>query len=334
MAPFRFSVAGRRDRGAGRARAGRSIRLTIRTRSRSGRFLRSAPQALRKAQDPGLCRARAASPARRRTQSGRRIARVVRGRSRQSAISAVARTSDRPVPRKCGRARAVAKDDFVLHPYPVTPFHGDYLHHADLAAAAKTRFSRALGAAGATSRSRRRGSAGANAIPMVRAPPTGTPRSPRSTPPNSRPHDTRGERLARAALGRTGWFHAERLLADAVSDPAAKTRRADLRRLRAGDFNGSRGAHQSRARSRRLAHGGCRTIVAGYTVKREYVNVEFSAGIENIGLRLHRGPAVADVHPHGEAQGLSVERLAHARHRSRARAAWNPIGGLTDAFGG
>ena len=28
-------------------------------------------------------------------------------------------------------------------PYPVTPFHGDYLHHADLAAAAKARFAEA-----------------------------------------------------------------------------------------------------------------------------------------------------------------------------------------------
>ena len=28
---------------------------------------------------------------------------------------------------------------------------------------------------------------------------------------------------------------------------------------------------------------GCRTVVAGYTVKREYFNSEFSAGVENIG---------------------------------------------------
>ena len=29
-----------------------------------------------------------------------------------------------------------------MHPYPVTPFHGDYLHHADLAEAAKARLAR------------------------------------------------------------------------------------------------------------------------------------------------------------------------------------------------
>src|SRR5207248_2252645 len=39
-------------------------------------------------------------------------------------------------------------DGFILHPYPVTPFHGDYLHHADLAAAAKARISAAEFSAG------------------------------------------------------------------------------------------------------------------------------------------------------------------------------------------
>src|SRR5215831_2203574 len=31
-------------------------------------------------------------------------------------------------------------DALVVHPYPVTPYHGDYLYHWDLAAAAKARF--------------------------------------------------------------------------------------------------------------------------------------------------------------------------------------------------
>ena len=29
--------------------------------------------------------------------------------------------------------------ELILHPYPVTPFHGDFLNHVDLAAAAKAR---------------------------------------------------------------------------------------------------------------------------------------------------------------------------------------------------
>src|SRR5260221_11620881 len=46
----------------------------------------------------------------------------------------------------CAIIRAVVhelsgENDFILHPYPVTPFQGDYLYHADLAAAAKAHFS-------------------------------------------------------------------------------------------------------------------------------------------------------------------------------------------------
>ena len=50
-------------------------------------------------------------------------------------------------PSVCGVAKRVVRDlaakpgEFIFHPYPVTPFHGDYLHHADLAEAAKARFS-------------------------------------------------------------------------------------------------------------------------------------------------------------------------------------------------
>ena len=45
----------------------------------------------------------------------------------------------------CATAEAVVRDlagkggGLVVHPYPVTPFHGDYLHHVDRAEAAKAR---------------------------------------------------------------------------------------------------------------------------------------------------------------------------------------------------
>ena len=44
----------------------------------------------------------------------------------------------------CAAAKAAGRvlaeqSGFIAHPYPVTPFHGDYLHHADLAAAAQAR---------------------------------------------------------------------------------------------------------------------------------------------------------------------------------------------------
>jgi hypothetical protein len=56
----------------------------------------------------------------------------------------------------CGLVAAVARalaargGDAVAHPYPVTPLHGDYLLHADLAEAAKARFAGADGNVPAT----------------------------------------------------------------------------------------------------------------------------------------------------------------------------------------
>ena len=38
---------------------------------------------------------------------------------------------------------ATAKAEYVVHPYPVTPWHDDYVHHADLVEAAKARASAA-----------------------------------------------------------------------------------------------------------------------------------------------------------------------------------------------
>src|SRR2546421_3490194 len=44
------------------------------------------------------------------------------------------------VAKRVVRALAARPGEFIFHPYPVTPLHGDYLHHADLAKAAKARY--------------------------------------------------------------------------------------------------------------------------------------------------------------------------------------------------
>src|SRR5262249_36217193 len=43
------------------------------------------------------------------------------------------------------RALTKPEGDFVFHPYPVTPFDGDYLYHVDRAEAAKARVADAIG---------------------------------------------------------------------------------------------------------------------------------------------------------------------------------------------
>jgi hypothetical protein len=82
-----------------------------------------------------------------------------------------------------------------------------------------------------------------------------------------------------------------------------------------------------------LLTAGCRGLVAGYTVQREYFNVGFSSGIENIGFDalegLHspiflRTVKLKDFPWNGWLQ-LGVGQPPAA--------AWNPIGGFGDEFG-
>jgi hypothetical protein len=235
-----------------------------------------------------------------------------------------------------GVFRALAGErDFIVHPYPVTPFHGDYLHHADLADAAKARFT------------------GGDAAPLsdlkIRATGDLAQRHPdwsrRDGDWDAEVIEIDAANIVESALlavngwlappwVRTGWFHAERLLADAVSDDAQKQRvESDLQRLKSYDFNGLvERINLERDLVTALA-GNCRTIVASYTVKREYVNVEFSAGIENIGY-----DAIDGLNSPMFIRTVKLKDfpwngwLALGIGRSPA-AAWNPIGGMTDPFG-
>ena len=231
--------------------------------------------------------------------------------------------------------RALAGDSgFVPHPYPVTPFHGDYLHHADLATAARARFS-----------------GGEAPVRDLKIKASG---SFAQSHPEWSAHDAdwdaeivavdAAELMASATFAvdgwlappwvRTGWFHAERLLADAIDDPVRKQRaELDLRRLQTGDFSGLVERINLERDLVAALIGGCRKVVAGYRVKRDYVNVEYSAGIENIGYDaiagLHSPTFIRTVKlkdfPWNGWLGLGIG--------SAPAAAWNPIGGMTDPFG-
>jgi hypothetical protein len=227
-----------------------------------------------------------------------------------------------------------AQGNFIPHPYPVTPFHGDYLHHADLAAAAMARFSIGEAPIGDLKIVARGG--------LAQSHPDW---SARDADWDAEVDEVDAAALVASAMFsvngwlappwvRTGWFHAERLLADAADAPAARERiESDLKRLKAGDFTGLVERINLERELVTLLTGNCRRIVAGYTVKREYVNVEFSAGIENIGYDsltgLHSPIFIRTVKlkdfPWNGWLALGID--------GKPAAAWNPIGGMIDPFG-
>ena len=227
-----------------------------------------------------------------------------------------------------------AQSNFIAHPYPVTPFHGDYLHHADLATAAMARFSIGDAPVGGLKIAARGGLAQSH--PEWSA---------RDTDWDAEVAEVDAAGLVASAMFsvngwlappwvRTGWFHAERLLADATDEPAHKQQiQFDLKRLKAGDFTGLAERINLERDLVTLLTVGCRKIVAGYTVKREYINVEFSAGIENVGYDsiagLYSPIFIRTVKlkdfPWNGWLALGID--------GKPAAAWNPIGGMIDPFG-
>jgi hypothetical protein len=242
----------------------------------------------------------------------------------------------------CAAVEAIIRDmagksGFVFHPYPVTPFHGDYLYHVDQAEAEKTRLPRTPAAPPPHElRVRADGMAAGLVRPEWRA--------------EGSDWDAAVEEVAAAQLVsasttsvngwpgppwvKSGWFHAERILADAVDDAEVEHRTETMaQRLETGDY---RGAVERINLERELVAGligGCRKRVAGYTIKRQYFSAEFTNGIENIGfdsiqglnsLMFIRTVKLKDF-PWNGWLTLGID--------ARPDAAWNPIAGFTDEFG-
>jgi hypothetical protein len=239
---------------------------------------------------------------------------------------------------RVARELASKPGDVVAHRYPVTPFHGDYLYHADLAEAANARYSdAATGPSAAVSKLKIRASG----------------RLAQSHPDwSAQGADWDAEVIEIDAAGltasamlavngwlappwvRTGWFHAERLLAGAINDTAAKQRiEADLQRLTTGDFHDVAERINLERDLVTSLTAGCRNIVAGYTVKREYFNVEFSAGIENVGYDAIEGLQSPMFIRTVKLKDFPWNGWLALGIDAQPKAAWNPIGGMNDRFG-
>jgi hypothetical protein len=237
----------------------------------------------------------------------------------------------------CGVMAAVARDlgrrtdGFVLHPYPVTPFHGDYLQHADLAQAAKARVSEAdfpVGDLGIKA-------GGAFA---------------KFYPPIGEDFDVEiyeidvGELIATRMLQlnglmappwlKDGWWHAFLVLGDNVNnDNQVQEIESDRQRLMDGDVAGLPDRINVERDLVRVLTSSCRSLIAGYTRKREYVNVEFSAGIENIGYDSLSGLASPMFIRTVKLKDFPWNGWLMLGMRASATSAWNPVGGMTDPFG-
>jgi hypothetical protein len=207
--------------------------------------------------------------------------------------------------------------DFVFHPYPVTPFHGDYLYHADLASTAKQLWASRISAASQSQ-------AGKDAV-VVTAVDAGALEAHAMTAVNG---------LLGPPWLRQGWFQADLLLSDAAIDPEAKARAAaDFERLTTGDYEDAADRINLERDLVGLLSGGCHKTVAGYTLGHRYYSDDYSAGIENIAYDAVTGFASPMFLRTAKLKDFPWNGWLKLGIDARPTAAWNPVAGFTDGFG-
>jgi len=228
---------------------------------------------------------------------------------------------------------------FFFHPYPVTPFHGDYLHHFDLAETAKKRYS--TGAVDPASlrhvKLRVEGEFVKRLLPIQR------PQSPSEWDVTLEQVDV-DNLIAPYSIdlngwlgppaSKQGWFHAYLLLTPLLSDKSAKLRAdSTFQRLRTGEYRGSTERLNLERDLLTTLTSQCHRVVVGYALKREYYNSEYSAGIENIAYDSQAGLSSPIFLRTVKLKDLPWNGWLRLGIKQRPVAAWNPLGGFSDDAG-
>jgi hypothetical protein len=243
----------------------------------------------------------------------------------------------------CAATTAIARDmaaragssGFIAHPYPVTPFHGDYLVHADRAEAARDRIL----------------AGDAAALPgdlKVRAVGLGR-RLVRPAWLSDGAWDAAIEEVGAAGLvaeatvalngwlgprwARSGWSHAYRLLGDESDAARKQAGEAIVARLQTAAYESSVERLNLERELVAMLASGCRTTVVGYTLKREHFNAEFSAGVENITFDALEGFHSPMFLRTVKLKDFPWNGWLQLGVPEPPTSAWNPIGGFTDPFG-
>src|SRR5689334_4341964 len=205
---------------------------------------------------------------------------------------------------------------FVVHPYAVTPLDDDYVFHVDLVQKARER------AAGPAPRVR---ATAALAQALAKT----------DVPAAARDADAVLEEVE-LPVGTTppwvkkGWFHAWLL----QSSPTARAAAAEAYRRRVeSDWRTPAERVNLERRIVAQASAGCERVVLGYTLRREPLNDDYAEGIENVAADSQAGIASPMFIRTVKLKDFPWNGWLRIGVPGRPRAAWNPIGGFTDAAG-
>ena len=243
---------------------------------------------------------------------------------------------------RCAAGRGVIQalsggvEGVVLSPYPVTPFHPDYLQHLDRIEEARA----ALSAAKAALPDLKIQAQGARAKALAGG---------RSAAEGGS-GDVRLEQVDLSALGkesglplsaqpsppwlRQGWFQAYKLLSPGIGDAALdKNVEATYERLETGEYKDLEERFNLERRLVSALTADCRRMVAGYTLRREYYSADLSGGIENVAYDGQTGMNSGVFLRTAKLKDFPWNGWLYLGTENRAQAAWNPVAGFTDPAG-
>ena len=224
---------------------------------------------------------------------------------------------------------------FVFHPYPVTPYHADYLHHVDRVEAAKG----AVGRASAPTASMKVGAKGRLAATIVHAR-WGLAADGGDVTLEEVAVD---DLLAGADVQfagwsgppwvKEGWFHAHRLLAPGLEAAPRRAVEENYERLIRGETLGLEERADVERRLVAALTESCERVVVGYALKQEFVSEKYPAGIENVAYDALRGLNAPVFLRTVKLKEYPWNGKLHLAVRHRPEAAWNPVAGFTDVMG-
>jgi hypothetical protein len=225
--------------------------------------------------------------------------------------------------------------DLVAHAYPVTPYHADYLGHADRVPVDPGASQQPASVPPLTVRA-----ADASASALLSA----AARTDAATWDVEIGEAAVDDVLRAAGVGATlwlpppfakeGWFQAYALLRPAIAEQE-RGKRADA--LYQALVNHDYGDEARRLNLERELVGalraGCERAVIAYRLRREYYNDEFSNGIENIASDSQTGFNSGVVMRTVKLKDFPWNGWLRIGLDERPQAAWNPIAGFNDAAG-
>ncbi len=224
---------------------------------------------------------------------------------------------------------------FVFHPYPVTPYHADYLHHLDRIEAVTG----AVGSGSAPASSLKVGAKGMLAESMVKVR-WSLAVDHADVVLEEVPAD---ELIAAAGVRfdgwsglpwvKEGWFQAHQLLASALDAGPRQAVDETYEHLIRGEAIGLAERVNLERHLVAALTNGCGRMVVGYAPKEEYVNEAYPAGIENVAYDSLNGLNSPVFLRTVKLKDYPWNGKLHLGVRDRSEAAWNPVAGFTDVMG-